>query len=35
MEVEELEVFEEIGVEADIGEGLELYLLQQLGLETR
>lgn len=35
MQVEEFEVFEEIGVEADVGEGLELDLLHELGLKTR
>ncbi len=33
VEVEELEVLEEIGVEADVGEGLELYLVEQFGLK--
>lgn len=35
VQVEELEVFEEIGIKTDIREGLELYLLEELGLKTR
>lgn len=34
VQVEELEVLEEVGVEADVGEGLELDLVKQLRLKS-
>ena len=34
VQVEELEVLKEIGVETDVGEGLELDLVKQLCLES-
>jgi hypothetical protein len=34
MEVEEFEVLEEVGIEADVGEGLELDLVEEFGLEA-
>lgn len=35
MQVEEFKVFEEVGIEADVGEGLELDLLHELCLKTK
>lgn len=34
VQVEEFEVLEEVGIEADVGEGLELYLVEQFRLEA-
>lgn len=34
VQVEEFEVLEEVGIEADVGEGLELDLVEEFGLEA-